>query len=101
MPEGICPLCLDVKEKKLHKSHYMPAALYPKRRKLQYATRISTGPLQNQNQIKNPLLCFDCEQRFDQNGESEVLRWINPKGKRFPLRSEERRVGKECRSRWS
>lgn len=83
MPEGICPLCLDVKEKKLHKSHYVPAALYPKRRKLQYATRISTGPLQNQ--IKNPLLCFDCEQRFDQNGESEVLRWTNPKGKRFPL----------------
>ncbi len=85
MPEGICPLCLNPKEKKLHESHYIPAALYPKRRKLQYATRISTGPLLNQNQIKNPLLCFDCEQRFDQNGESDVLRWINPKGKRFPL----------------
>ncbi|MGA8510014.1 MAG: hypothetical protein WB762_30760 [Candidatus Sulfotelmatobacter sp.] len=85
MPEGVCPLCLDPKEKKLYKSHYMPAALYPKGRKLEYATRASTGLLQNENEIKNPLLCFDCEQRFDQNGESEVLRWINPKGKRFPL----------------
>ncbi len=85
MPEGICPLCLDPKEKKLHKSHYMPAALYPKGRKLEYATRVSTGPLQNENQIKNPLLCFDCEQRFDRNGESEVMRWINPKGERSLL----------------
>jgi hypothetical protein len=85
MSKGICPLCLDPKEKKLHKSHYMPAALYPKGRKLEYATRVSTGPLQNENQIKDPLLCFDCEQRFDQNGESEVLHWINPKGKRSLL----------------
>ena len=51
MPEGICPLCLDVKEKKFHKSHYVPAALYPKRRKLQYATRISTGSVALANQL--------------------------------------------------
>ena len=81
MPDGVCKLCLEVK--KVYKSHYMPAALYPKRKNLKYATRSGTGPLEKQ--IKTPLLCFDCEQRFDQNGESEVLRCVNPKGKRFPL----------------
>lgn len=35
--------------------------------------------------VKNYLLCHECETRFSQNGESEVLKWLAPKAKRFPL----------------
>jgi hypothetical protein len=32
------------------------------------------------------LLCFDCEQRFDRLGETEVLKWLAPKSRKaFPL----------------
>jgi len=80
----ICKLCL--KTKPIHKSHFMPSALYPKHRKPSYATRHSSGPLDSkERQVKSHLLCFDCEQRFDSNGEAEVLHWINPKGKQFRL----------------
>lgn len=59
----------------------MPAALYPKHRKPSYATRNRTGPLDSKaKHIRAHLLCFECEQRFDRNGESEVLYWVNPKG---------------------
>jgi hypothetical protein len=79
---GICKLCGD--EKSLQESHYIPAALYPKAQKLQYATRIGAGVVVEH--MKAPLLCSDCEKRFDRNGESEVLRHVAPKSsKRFPL----------------
>ena len=81
-PFGTCKLCLE--EKALQQSHYMPAALYPKKQKLQYLTRSSSGAVVEH--MKAPLLCMDCERLFDQNGESEVLRYIAPKSiKRFPL----------------
>jgi len=64
----------------------MPGALYPKQRKPNYATRYSSGPFDSkEKQIKSHLLCFGCEQRFDRNGESEVLYWTNPKGKQSRL----------------
>lgn len=70
----------------------MPAALYPKTRKPSYATRNRTGPLDSKDKhIKARLLCFDCEQRFDRNGESDVLYWVSPKSKTFRL-SERLRV---------
>jgi|SRR5215469_3115467 len=79
MPERVCKLCLETKP--LQKSHFMPAALYPKHRKPSFATTSGTGAFDSkEKQIKAHLLCFDCEQRFDQNGESEVLYWVNPKG---------------------
>jgi hypothetical protein len=79
---GVCKLCLL--ERELRKSHYMPAALYPKKQKMDYATRVSKGSLVNE--IKDYLLCGECEGRFDQNGEDEVLKHIRPKvGKSFPL----------------
>jgi hypothetical protein len=75
-------LCLK-KGAELLESHYMPAALY-KAKKLEYGTRSGTGLVAED--IKSPLLCFDCEQRFDREGESEVLLHIAPKSlKRFPL----------------
>src|SRR5581483_1464834 len=34
---------------------------------------------------KEHLLCRDCETKFTRNGESEVLKWLAPKAKNFPL----------------
>src|SRR6266481_635425 len=80
---GKCKLCLQ--QKQLHESHLMPRALYaPGKKGIQFATRSQSG--QNPDHLKAHLLCFDCEQRFNQLGESEVLRWLAPKArKQFPL----------------
>src|SRR5260370_14331347 len=80
---GQCKLCLQ--QKQLHESHLMPDALYaPGKKGIQYATRSQSG--QNPEHMKAHLLCSDCEQRFNQLGESEVLRWLAPKArKQFPL----------------
>jgi hypothetical protein len=80
---GECKLCLE--QKQLFESHLMPRALYaPGKKGIQYATRSQSG--QNPEHIKAHLLCFDCEQRFDHLGESEVLRWLAPKARKtFPL----------------
>jgi hypothetical protein len=51
----------------------MPAALYPKNIKLGYLSRGGIRTLVADNEIKAALLCFKCEQRFSQRGESEVL----------------------------
>jgi hypothetical protein len=51
----------------------MPAALYPKNIKLEYLSRGGVRTVVADNEITAPLLCFDCEQRFSRNGESEVL----------------------------
>jgi len=54
----------------------MPAALYPKNMKIEYLSRGGVRTLVADNEIKAPLLCYECEQRFSRNGESEVLRHI-------------------------
>jgi hypothetical protein len=84
-PTGVCRLCLL--EMPLLKSHYMPAALYPTKRqkaKSKFATRdvVHTEPTP---EIKNYLLCRECESRFSENGESDVLRWVSAKAKTFLL----------------
>ena len=80
---GQCKLCL--KQKQLQESHLMPSALYaPGKKGIQFATRSQSG--QNPEHMKAHLLCSKCEQRFNQLGESEVLRWLAPKArKQFPL----------------
>jgi hypothetical protein len=83
MTRGSCELCLE--EKDLLKSHYIPKALYPtKRQKSATVTRrvVVSGRAPH---LKAYLLCRDCETRFEQNGESEVLKWLAPKAKRFSL----------------
>lgn len=81
---GTCPLC-QTSGVELEKSHMMPAALYGKRNKDYELTTIN-GSSMTQEQMRQPLLCGKCEDRFDQNGESHVLKVIAPKaGKRFPL----------------
>ena len=72
---GTCKLCLTPGVK-LQMSHYMPAALYPKNIKLEYLSRGGVRTVVADNEIKMPLLCFECEQRFSAQGESEVLRHI-------------------------
>ncbi len=84
MPDGVCKLCLVLKP--LKESHFLPAALYPKWRKPSLATRKGIFPVGSKdNHIKDYVLCFDCEQRFDRHGESEVLYWVSPKSKTFRL----------------
>jgi len=80
---GICKLCLQ--EADLLKSHYIPRALYPtKKQKSATSARdaILVGPTPH---LRDYLLCRACETRFEQNGESEVLKWLAPKVKRYPL----------------
>jgi len=72
---GTCKLCLAHRVQ-LQDSHYMPAALYPKKIKLEYLSRGGVRTIVADKEIKAPLLCFECEQRFSKNGESEVLRHI-------------------------
>src|SRR5260221_5610527 len=83
MPIGECRLCKL--EKPLLKSHYMPAALYGKKGK-EFEFRTQTVASRTKDQVKEYLLCEDCEQRFADNGETHVLNAIAGKStKRFPL----------------
>src|ERR1035438_4973593 len=80
---GICRLCQ--KQADLCESHFIPRALYPtKNQKSATVTRsiASSGPSPH---LKQHLLCRDCETRFTKKGESEVLKWLAPKAKRFSL----------------
>jgi hypothetical protein len=81
---GVCKLCLEEK-KELQESHYIPAAIYPKNATLEFSSPISVSIVEDH--ITSPLLCRECEQLFNRNGESEVLLRIAPKlaKKSFPL----------------
>src|SRR4051812_11770259 len=83
MPVGLCRLCRKLAE--LRESHFMPAALYrsSNNSRMSFATTTRSGILRQQ--IKTHLLCDSCEQRFNINGEKEVLKWIAPKSESFPL----------------
>lgn len=90
MSIGTCRLCQLPRE--LRESHFMPAALYPWHRKLQFA--MGDGTPLKPTEFTAYLLCDDCEQRFNRNGENEVLRWLAPKAKAgtSPLQSKLREV---------
>jgi hypothetical protein len=63
----------------------MPAALYGDRKK-EFEISTYSGTLKTKTQMKQPMLCQECEQRFDQGGETHVLDVIAPKNtKSFPL----------------
>jgi hypothetical protein len=84
---GTCKLCL--KTKALQKSHLIPAAVS---QALRGPNGLSHGPvamtrnvvIAGVRDIKAPLLCRDCEQRFNRNGENWVLKKMC-KGEYFPL----------------
>jgi len=63
----------------------MPAALYPRAKTIIFATQSATGL--GPSEVKAHLLCSECEERFNEYGESDVLRLLAPKAtrKRLPL----------------
>jgi len=85
---GLCALCR--KQKTLCKSHYLGRALYELSRVdgehpvVMTRERVEFTP----RQIWAHLLCRDCEDLFDKNGEKTTFRWINrgkDKAVDFPL----------------
>ena len=87
MPQGQCKLCL--KTKNLQDSHFKPAALYkatrnPAALNPNPAVITSKGTVQTSLQMKDFLLCKDCEDLFNKNGEKYVMTQVS-RGGRFPL----------------
>ena len=87
MPQGQCKLCLNTRE--LQDSHFMPAALYRATRNATApnpnpAVITSRGTVQTSQQMKDFLLCKDCEDLFNNHGEKYVMGQVNRSGK-FPL----------------
>jgi len=84
---GKCKLCLEGKE--LQESHLLPAALYKMMRSpgatnphpIVVTRKVS---VQSSKQVKAYLLCGDCEQRFNRNGEQWIIRQVY-NGTSFPL----------------
>jgi hypothetical protein len=76
---GLCALCHEQRE--LRHSHFMPAALYPKNKKKKVLAT-PTRTFSTFDEITAQLFCEECEQRFNRNGENEVLRWLAPKAKK-------------------
>jgi hypothetical protein len=76
-PAGRCRLCL--REKQLQDSHLVPKAVY---RRLRIPSGDNPNPVimtrkrayATSKQIRDYLLCSECEQRFHANGEDWVLR---------------------------
>lgn len=88
MANGKCALCLLIRD--LQISHLMPASLYKKTR-----TPSATNPnptlitrrsrVQTSRQIKDALLCTNCEGLFSRNGENYVMTLVAQQGGAFPL----------------
>lgn len=51
----------------------MPRALYPPTKNLHYGTATSRGDWTPENEVKEFVLCGECEKRFNVRGESHVL----------------------------
>lgn len=89
MPKGMCKLCL--KQRDLQESHLMPRALYRMARgvgtKGNQDPHVLTakGGKPSSHQVKDYLLCWDCEQRFSQNGEHYVMNLLTRRNRSFPL----------------
>lgn len=77
-----CKLCLQVRE--LRSSHFLPAALWVGARDSSLkdpnpVVMTRTVSMTTSKQLRTPLLCADCEDRFNKNGEKYVLYWLNPR----------------------
>jgi hypothetical protein len=87
MPVGTCKLCLQTRD--LRESDLLPKALYrmsrwdgdPNPNPLHLSAR---GSVRTSRQIKDYVLCRDCEQRFSRNGERYAMSQVNRNGS-FPL----------------
>lgn len=89
MPQGICKLCLQVKD--LQASHLMPRSLYKKARSSEGTGNqdpllvTTTERRRTSYQITDYVLCRQCEQRFNKNGENYVMRIVTTQDLQFPL----------------
>jgi len=84
--EGVCRLCH--RHRQLKDSHFLPRALYkfcfrPEETSALYVSDSATWL--SSTQVSQHLLCGECEQRFNQNGEEWTL-WHCYRGKHFRLR---------------
>jgi hypothetical protein len=82
---GPCRLCSNVG--KLMKSHYVPAGIYRimKYKNLQPLLSSPDTVISASKQLRVPLLCNDCEQRFDRLGEKWVQARMARDFENFPL----------------
>lgn len=86
---GTCKLCKFQKD--LQESHLMPRALYRMARgsgtKGNQDPHVLTAKVRKptSHQIKDYVLCRDCEQRFSKNGEDYVMRLVTKQHGQFPL----------------
>lgn len=86
---GKCKLCL--RDRELQDSHLMPRALYRMARGS--GTEGNQDPhvltakerKSSSHQIKDRVLCGECEQRFSKNGEDYVMRLVTKRSGQFPL----------------
>jgi len=86
---GTCKLCLQRRE--LQESHLLPRALYKLARGS--GTRgnqdpvafTATGHRSSSHQLKDYVLCRDCEQLFSKKGEDYVMRLVTRRNGQFPL----------------
>lgn len=86
MPVGTCKLCLQVRE--LRDSHYIPASLYRRIRKIAGTDPVVMTPnlvVATSRQIRDYVFCNDCEQRLNVGGEKYIYS-ISAEGKNFPMR---------------
>lgn len=85
---GVCPMCVyfnDTDEKELHDSHVVPRSIFKKqyrsngtklRNRLIEMSHKAETPLDvTQDQGKEPMLCFECEQRLSREIEKPTLEW--------------------------
>lgn len=89
MPQ--CKLCLN-HVVKLERSHFISSGIYKRLRddheKNPNPYHITLmGAVQTSKQLTAPLLCWNCEQRFNKLGEDWVLRHCLQKDGQFPLAS--------------
>jgi hypothetical protein len=83
MPVGRCKLCLQTRD--LQDSHLLPKALY---RLSRFEGAANPNPMmlsergrvQTSKQVRDYVLCRDCEQRFSANGERYAMSQVNRKG---------------------
>lgn len=89
MQVGKCKLCLL--EKELQHSHLMPRALYRMARgsgsrgNQDPHVLNAEGRKPSSHQIRDYVLCHDCEQVFSRNGEDYVMRLVTKRDGQFPL----------------
>ncbi len=86
-----CALCLH--NKPLRKSHLIPQAVYGLLHSDETANPnpVTLRPgqsIQSSKQLRRPLLCAECEQRFSTRGETTALRMCARQGDAFRLRDD-------------